>query len=449
MKAPTEQILRQTSSLLELIAAQTLPRAQQEALVHSTVRNFAAHVNPGFLEYRKSITEAGDYAAVEWTGHGSIITDALGRNFIDCLGGFGIYSAGISNPRVVQAVRDQLAKMPLTSQELLDPLRAALGNLLYQITPGDLQYCFFTNSGTESIEGAMKVAKLRTGRSHFIAAQRGFHGKSLGSLSLMGKPAFREPFLPLLQPVTHVPFGDAEAVERACAAAEAAGQPVAGVVFEPIQGEAGAVVPPDDFWPAIRQTCSHYGALLIADEVQTGLGRTGRLFGVEHWDVVPDILPLAKALGGGVMPAGAIVMKPHVWEPFTENPFLHTTTFGGNPLACAAAIAAIHVTLDEDLPGQAAAKESYLLPKLQELAHRYDDLVVEARGKGLLLALEFHDGDRGYQVAAGLFRRGVLVGATLTNAQTIRIEPALAISYEQLDTVLAALEDALKATRRP
>lgn len=447
MKASTEEILAHTSSLLDLIAARELTRAQQEDLIAATVRDFGRHVNPGFLEYRKSITEAGDYAAVEWTGRGSIITDALGRDYIDCLGGYGIYSAGISNPRIVQAVRDQLGKMPLTSQELLDPLRAALGNLLYQITPGSLQYCFFTNSGTESIEGAMKVAKLRTGRSHFIAASRGFHGKSLGSLSLMGKPLFREPFLPLLQPVTHVPFGDAAAAEEACAAAERAGQPVAAMVFEPVQGEAGAVVPPDDFWPSIRATCDRYGALLIADEVQTGMGRTGRMFGVEHWGVVPDIMPLAKALGGGVMPAGAIVMTPEVWAPFMENPFLHTTTFGGNPLACAAAIAAIHVTLDEDLPGQAAAKEAYLLPRLRELAGIYDDLIIEARGKGLLLALEFRDGDRGYEVAAGLFRRGVLVGGTLTNAQTIRIEPALLISYEQIDTVLAALEDSLKAAR--
>lgn len=447
MKKTTPEVLQTTSALLDLIAAESLTRQQQEDLIATTVRSFGEHVNPGFLEYRKSITEAGDYAAVEWSGKGSTITDALGRTFIDCLGGFGIFSAGIGHPRVTAAVAGQLRKMPLCSQELLDPLRAALGDLLWQITPGDLQYCFFTNSGTESIEGAMKVAKLRTGRSSFIAAHRGFHGKTLGALSLMGKPVFRDPFLPLLEPVTHVDFGDAAAVDRACVEAEAAGRPIAGVVFEPVQGEAGAVVPPDDFWPAVRDICDRHGALLIADEVQTGMGRTGKLFGVDHWHVVPDIMPLAKALGGGVMPAGAIVMRPHVWEPFTQNPFLHTTTFGGNPLSCAAAIAAIHVTLEEDLPGQAAAKEAYVLPKLRQLAATYDDIVTEARGKGLLLALEFRDGDRGYRVAAGLFRRGVLVGGTLTNAKTVRIEPALLISYAELDTVVTALEDALKEAR--
>ena len=349
------------------------------------MRHFGEHVNPGFLEYRKSITEAGDYAAVEWTGRGSTITDVLGRNYIDCLGGYGIYSAGICNPMVIAAVPASSDKMPLCSQELLDPLRAALGDLLGRSPP------------------AICVLLLHQQR-HRIGRGRDEGGQAAhGAQSLHRRPSrlpWQDPgrpladgeaalprSLPAAAGIGHpCPFGDAAAVERACAEAEAAGRPIAGVVFEPVQGEAGAVVPPDDFWPAVRQICDRYGALLIADEVQTGMGRTGKLFGVEHWDVVPDIMPLAKALGGGVMPAGAIVMRPHVWEPFTENPFLHTTTFGGNPLACAAAIAAIHVTLEEDLPGQAAAKEAYLLPKLRGLARRYDDIIVEARGKGLLLA---------------------------------------------------------------
>ena len=197
--------------------------------------------------------------------------------------------------------------------------------------------------------------------------------------------------------------------------------------MEPIQGEAGAIVPPDDFWPRIRKACDEYGTLLIADEVQTGLGRTGKMFGVEHWDVVPDIMCLGKALGGGVMPLSAFISTPKIWSVLETNPFIHSSTFGGNPLACAAGIAAINVTLEEDLAGQAARKGKYMLAKLIRLKMRYDRIIRRVSGKGLLLGVEFANTEVGYKVVAGLFRRGVLVAGTLTNSKIVRIEPALNI----------------------
>jgi putrescine aminotransferase len=430
---------------LDIIQRRDLTRQQAEDLIALTVRNFRDHYNPGFLEYRKSMTEAGDYAAVEWSGRGATFVDALGRHFIDCLGGYGLLSLGWAHQKVIAAVKAQLDRAPMPTQELLDWPRGMLTNLLAEITPGDLEYAFLVSSGTEAVEGAMKFAKAATGKSGFIAAVRGFHGKTAGSLSLMGKAKFRKPALPLLPNVYHVPFGDADAVEQQLHIAREVGNEIAAVVMEPVQGEAGAIVPPDEYWPRLRALCDEYEVLLIADEVQTGLGRTGALWGVNHWNVVPDIITSAKALGGGVMPIGAFVASRRIWEPFIEDPFFHTTTTGGNPLACVAAIATINVVLEEDLPRQAAEKGEYLLRRLRPLAERYDSIYARVTGKGLLIGQHFHDAERGYQVAAGLFRRGVLISGTLTNAHTIRIEPPLVIEYDELDEVLNRLEDTLKA----
>jgi putrescine aminotransferase len=438
------RIIEASRRWLRIINAHRLNEQERQRVVAETLDNFRLYYNRGYLDYRKSVTEGGQFAAVEWSGNGSCFEDITGRRFIDCLGGYGIYSAGINHPKIVRAVKSQLERMPLSSQELLDPLRGALAQLLGELAPGELQDCFFISNGTDAIEGAMKLARLYTGKPGFISCIRGFHGKSYGSLSLMGKGEYRLPFEPLLQDVYFVPFGDAEAVEAELKKAEAVGMSIAGVVAEPVQGEAGAIVPPDDYWPRLREVCTRYGVLLIADEVQTGMGRTGKLFGVEHWDVVPDILCLGKALGGGVMPLSAFMSTPEIWKVLEPNPFIHSSTFGGNPLACAAGIAAVNVTLEEDLPGQAARTGEYLLSELRGLQRRFPDHLREVRGLGLLIGLEFADAEFGYAVAAGLFRRGVLVAGTLLNAKTIRIEPALSIPRELVDEVLEKLTDTLR-----
>jgi len=256
-------------------------------------------------------------------------------------------------------------------------------------------------------------------------------------------------------PVYHVPFGDADAVERQLDICRRVGIGIAAVLMEPIQGEAGAIVPPDDFWPRLREMTRHYGVLLIADEVQTGMGRTGKLWGVDHWDVAPDILALGKALGGGVMPVSAFCSTEDIWQVMMyPNPFIHTTTTGGGALACSAAIAAIQVTLRDQLWEQAAAKGDYLMPKLKDLATRYPQIYDQGydhlgiTGRGLLIGMHFKDAAVGYKVAAGLFRRGVLVAGTLVSAHTIRIEPPLVITYEQIDQVLNRLSDTLAEVSR-
>ena len=430
---------------IEIIKKDSVPEEEGKWIIDESMTNFADYFNRGWLDYRKSVTQAGQWAATEWTGRGAIFEDVLGRKYIDFLGGFGMMDLGWSHPEVVEAVAAQLKRTPMPSQELIDPLRGVLARLMADITPGDLKYSWFAASGTESIEAAIKIAKVYTQKPAFIVAVKAFHGKTMASLSMIGKADYRQPVGMLYGgPVYHVPFGDAEAVERQLDICDKIGVGVAGVLMEPIQGEAGAIVPPDDFWPRIREATRKYGTLLIADEVQTGLGRTGKLWGVDHWNVVPDILAVAKSLGGGVMPICAVSTTEEIFKPFMyPNPFLQTTTTGGGALACSAAIAAINVTVRDRLWDVAREKGDYIMPKVKDLAKKYPKVYKDVTGKGLLIGQHFQTPEIGGQVAAELFKRGVLVSGTLTNALTIRIEPPLVITYEEIDEGLNRLSDAI------
>jgi putrescine aminotransferase len=441
MTQDLQEAKRKSAEVLELIGKTTLAQDERERVIKESVKYWSEHVNAGFLQYRKSVST--DYTAVEWDDTGAIFRDVNGKEFIDMLGGFGIYSVGHRHPRVLKAVTDQLGKQGIHSQELIDPLRTYLAHLVALITPGDLQYAFFTNSGTESVEGCLKMAMLTTGRHHFIGAIGGFHGKTLGSLGGTSKAVFREPFLPLLH-WSHVPFGDIDALKTMMQCCDFSGDRVAAVVLEPIQGEGGINVAPPGYLASARELCDKYGALLIFDEIQCGMGRTGKMFYCEYDGVTPDLMALGKGFGGGVMPIGACVGTPRTWEKYIDNPFLHTTTFGGNPVSCAAAIATINVLLEEDLPRQAAEKESYLLPRIERLSREYPKVLLGARGRGLMLGMEFANNELGYAVAKNLFARNILISGTYINARVLRIEPPLVITYEQLDTFLDALESSLK-----
>jgi putrescine aminotransferase len=446
-----ELALHESRKALDLMAASELTREQQDAVVADCVANFDKYVNPGILEFRKSCST--DYTSVEWCDEGSVFCDIHGKEFIDCLGGYGIYMLGHRHPQVVKAVHDQLGHQALHSQELLDPNRGYLSELLAMVTPGRLSYSFFCNSGTEANEGALKLAKLNHFRRRgerpaaFISTLRGFHGKSLGSLSVTGKAAWREPFYPLLSNVYFVPYGDADALQAQCATLDHLGIDVCAFIVEPIQGESGAHVPPDDYFPKVREICDRWKALLITDEVQTGMGRTGTFWGIEHWGVEPDIMTMGKALGGGVIPIGNWMATPEAFEPMIENPYIHTTTFGGNPVATAAAIAAVHVTLEERIPEQAAEKGAYLKGRLEGLFAENNDLCDEVRGKGLLIGMDFCSGDVGWAVTSGLFEEGVLTGGTLFSARTFRIEPPAVITREQMDQVVERLERVIARVR--
>lgn len=399
------------------------------------MERFERFVNPGLARVFRFMGLGG----VEATGHGAELVDEDGVIYLDCSGGYGVFIHGYRHPRIIQAAQEQLARLPLSSRVLMNRPMVDLAELLAQVTPGDLQYSFFGNSGAEAVEAALKFARAATGRAVVISTEGAFHGKTMGALTLSGREMYQRPFAPLVPGVKHVPFGSLSAV-----AAEM-GPDVAAVIVEPIQGEGGVIVPPDDYLPGIRALCDQFGALMIVDEVQTGMGRTGKLFAVEHAGIVPDLLAMAKALGGGVMPIGAVIGRPRAWEFFETAPLIHTSTFGGNPLACRVAVEAIRVALDEDLPGQAARKGAWFLPALQELSRRHPMVLTEVRGRGLMIGLEVPNAGVGGALMSELFQRHVLAVYTLNNERVIRMIPPLVITDVQLQEVLARLTAAVGA----
>lgn len=279
--------------------------------VEETISKYEKYINPAQAKLFRFM----GLASVEGYAEGWTITDSEGKQFIDCLGGYGMFALGHRNPDVVAAVEAELHKMPMSGKVLFNRPMADLAEKLALITPGALQYSFFVNSGTEAVEGCLKVARLATKRKKFIAARNAFHGKTFGSLTATGRDLFRDPFKPLLDNFTHVEYGDIDDL------AETIDEETAAVILEPIQGEGGIIVPPAGYFKAVRELCDQYGTLLIADEVQTGIGRTGTWFGVEHEQITPDIMATAKALGGGVMPIGAITATADAWAGLIEAPF--------------------------------------------------------------------------------------------------------------------------------
>lgn len=408
--------------------------SSKEQIVSETIDKYEQYINPATAKLFRFM----GLSTIEWEAQGNVIRDINGKEYIDCLGGYGVFSLGHRHPKVIEAVKKQLDFIPLSSKILFDKPMADLAELMAEITPGDLQYSFFVNSGTEAVEGSLKLARVHTGRTKFVATTNSFHGKTLGALSATGREMFREPFQPLLTGFSHVPYGDIDALSQVVDSDTAA------FIVEPIQGEGGIIVPPENYLQAARAICDETGALLICDEVQTGLGRTGKMFGVEHSGVVPDIIATAKALGGGVMPIGAFTARPKVWDKYITSPFLHTSTFGGNPLACAAAIAAIGVIREEGLIKKAEASGRYFIDKLSELAKAYPNVIAEVRGKGLMIGIELTKEGIGGLILSEMIDKGVLIAYTLNNPKVMRIEPPLLIEKQQIDYVITALSGALE-----
>ena len=368
---------------------------------------------------------------------GATVWDTQGHVYLDLLSGIGVANVGHSHPEVVRAVQEQAARYlhVLVYGEAIEAPQVELARRLAAQTPADLDVTFFTNSGAEAVEGALKTARKFTGRSGFVAFDGGFHGDTLGALSVGGNPVYRRPFEPLLPSVRFLPFDDP-------AAFAAIDESVAAVIVEPIQGEGGVRIPHDEFLPALRRRCTDAGALLIFDEVITGFGRTGRLFACEHWNVVPDLLVLAKALGGG-MPLGAFVGRREIMATLSHDPPLaHVTTFGGHPVSCAAGLAALNALVREQLPARAAHMgEQWRL----HLAERIGERLRAVRGKGLLIGLEFADAQTTQRFARACFARGLIVNWTLHRDTVIRLAPPLIISDDESQRALAQLSAALQS----
>ncbi|MDR2296050.1 MAG: putrescine aminotransferase [Clostridiales Family XIII bacterium] len=443
-----ERALEEARKVVGFIERDELTKDEKDSIVKESIKNFNENVNPGWLEYRKSVST--DAAFVEWTDSVDHFEDLYGTQFIDCLGGFGIFTCGHRNPEILKTVRAQLDKYALHSQELVDPLRGYLANILAMITPGDLQYCFFTNGGAEAVEMALKLARLATGGRWYISSVGAFHGKSMGAISMGGKGAYREDYAPMIQQVQHVEYGNAAALEAAVKNLQTVGEKVAAVILEPIQGEAGVIIPPAGYLKKVREICDKYGVALILDEIQTGMGRTGTMWRCEYEEVVPDIMTYGKAFGGGIMPITGIIARPKMWvDKLIDNPWiLGSPTFGGNPLACSAAISTIKFMLENDVPKMCKEKGDYIMGKLEGLKKKYPTVLTAYRGAGLLICMEFPEAEVGYSVTKGLFARRVMTAGTLVNAKTVRIEPPAVLSKESIDAVIARLDEALADTKK-
>jgi len=358
-------------------------------------------------------------------GQGALLWDADGNEYVDCSSGHGAANLGHGNPKVAEAVYKQASTLITLFESFPNEQRATLMEKLTAFTPG-LDRVFFCNSGAESVEGAIKFARLSTGRVGVVAAMRGFHGRTMGALSATWNKKYREVFEPLIPGFSHVPYNNVEALEKAVT------DQTAAVLLEPIQGEGGVYPADPSYMESVRDICDKSGALLIIDEVQTGFGRTGRMFAYQHYGITPDMLCVAKSLAGGV-PMGAVLFGKSVHN---LAPGLHGTTFGGNPLSCAAANAALDVIVEEDLPRQALVKGAYFRDKIRSLNA---PIVREVRGLGLMVGVELKKKVAPYLKA--LQERKILaLNAGLT---TIRLLPPLVVTYEQLDRVVDALSEVL------
>ena len=407
-----------------------------DELYTSVVAKTAKYLNPNLA---KLMAFAGFGA--EMRGEGLYLYDHEGRRFLDMLGGYGTFSLGHRHPAVVEAVRDGLDRLGMSAKAFFSPNAADLAELLAHNSPEGLDLAFFSNSGAEAVEAALKFAKGATGRPGIVSTLGSYHGKTLGALATTGREKYRKKFEPLMPGVSFVPFGDADAAVAAISGDTAA------FIVEPIQGEGGILIPPDGYLRAVREACDAHGALLIADEVQTGLGRTGTFWGVEHDGIAPDILTSAKALGGGVMPIGATLYTSAIYEGvYGENPLAHTSTFGGNPLACAAALAAVRTILEEDLPARSAIMGERLLKGLREVGTTHAEWVGEVRGRGLMIGLEFREDEVGELVVASLLKRGVCVAYALNNPRVLRFEPPLIIDEAAIDFCVAMMDEAIAET---
>jgi len=364
-------------------------------------------------------------------GRGAVLWDADGREYIDCMGGYGVSLVGHCHPTVVEAIEKQCGRLITCHGSLYNDRRAELLEKLVKISPQGLDRVFLCNSGAESVECALKVAVKHTGRKDVVAMTGGYHGKTLGALSATWDPKYRRPFDSLLIPsFKFVPFGNLEK------AAQAISEETAAVIAEPIQGESGVYVAPEGFLQGLRKLCDEHGALLIFDEVQTGFGRTGEMWASQHWNVIPDILCVAKGMAGGV-PMGATIARGEVMDSLETGE--HSSTFGGNPLACAAACATIDAIVQEKLPDRAKRLGEYFKGRLLEIQDRLK-IVREVRGMGLMIGLELRFDV--FNILMGAIDMGVILLYSKRNI--LRFLPPLVIEKLQLETVVNVLEALLR-----
>ncbi len=381
------------------------------------------------------------YPLVPVRGEGCMVEDIDGNRFLDFTAGIAVSSTGYGHPRVTAAVKSQVDDLlHFSASDFYLPIYAQVAAELDRISPmhGPTR-SFLTNSGTEAVEAAIKLARHHTGRQYVVAFLGAFHGRSYGAVSLTAsKSKYHAGFGPLLPGVLHVPFGSAglDELEQRVFKRLVPADEIAAIFVEPIQGEGGYVVPDAAFFPRLRRICDDHGILLVADEVQTGMGRTGKMWAIQHWDVEPDVVLTAKGIASG-LPLGAMIARA---ELMTWHAGHHGSTFGGNPVACAAALETIKL-LEEGLIDNAKARGEQALPALQSIARRHEAIVREIRGKGLMIGIRFVSGEVAEEVQWAAFQRGLLV--LEAGEDCVRMSPPLIVTEAEMSTALRIFEEAV------
>lgn len=397
------------------------------------VRDFETYVSPGKVAVYRSL----GFLAIPGRREGIYVWDLAGKRYINCRSSGGVFNLGHRPPRVVAALRRALDELDVGDHMLMSEQRAKLARRLAELTPGDIQYSFFVPGGGEAIDLAIKLARGYTRRPGIISAEKGYHGHT-GLALAAGDPSFRKHFEPLAPGFTKVPFGDATALERAVTGETAA------VLLETIQATAGIVVPPPDYFPRVRDICDRRGAVLICDEVQAGLGRTGRLWALDEWQVTPDILVLGKGLSGAVYPMSAICYRPHLDRFFQENPFVHLSSFAGADLGCVTALAMLDVTTEPGFLPHVVEMGARLEDGFGRLRERHPDLASGWRGRGLFLAFDLVRDELGPLMTYALAQFGVIAVFSDFTPRAMQIMPPLIVDRSGIDEILEAMDQALE-----
>ena len=407
------------------------PASSDRAAVIAAYRR---HVNRGIARLARF-----SGSPLEVRSEGTRVYDERGQAYLDC-GGYGVFILGHCHPAVVEAATRQLRQHPVATRVLLNAELARAAEALVRVTPPGLDYVYLAGSGTEATEAAIKLARLN-GKRKLVTTRGGFHGKTLGALSVTGRALFQEPFQPLLPDVEFVSYGDADALASVLAAS-----PDCCVILEPVQAEGGVNVPPDGYLSAVERLCREHGALLVLDEIQTGLGRLGAWWGADRAGVRPDLLLAGKALGGGVLPVSAVVATAEVFEGLNRDPFLHTSTFAGSPLASATARAAIETIERERIVERARVLGERLL---REVTAAVDDvragLIRDLRGVGLLIGFEFEAEQAAGEFVLELLGRHVLVSQSLNANRVVRLTPPAILSDEDVAWLTEAVGTSARA----
>jgi putrescine aminotransferase len=408
--------------------------SKPEEVKQQALKDFAEFINPMKVRTLKS---AGIDIIEEKRG-GASSWDITGKRFIDCQTGSGIMNAGRRNPEIVAALKKALDSYDIGVFLLCSKQKADLAKKLAEITPGDLRCSVFGVGGGEAVDAAMKIARGYTMKKQIIYAQKAYHGHTGFALSASGREAYKESFHPLMPGFTMVDFGDAEAVKKSI------DNDTAAVILETIQGEGGINIPPEGYLEQVRKICDENEVLLILDEIQTGFGRTGKMFACEHFGVVPDIMTVAKSLGGGIYPISATIFKEEINDFFIPHPFVHLSTFGGSDLGCIVALATIDYIIKHDLPGNAEKMGQRFRTGFDTLLAQYPELLLEVRQKGLMMGLQYTNDSIGPRMTRKLSDRGVLAVYTGNDPSICRFMPPLVITAPEVDEVLNALEDSMK-----